>query len=222
MSDAREVVLARVRAALADVPGDEAPSWDPAGLGDDATAYRRAARHAEPAQVVELLAQRIREYRATVTRVRHEDGLTVAIAEILERHAARRVLIPPALSRHWRPAGFELISDDPPLDHQTLATADGVITGCRLAIAMTGTIVLDGDARSGRRVLTLLPDLHLCVVLAEQVVSSVPEGVAAIAPALREGRPLTFVSGPSATSDIELDRVEGVHGPRRLEVLIVG
>jgi L-lactate dehydrogenase complex protein LldG len=96
-----------------------------------------------------------------------------------------------------------------------------VLTGCALAIAETGTIVLDGGARSGRRALTLVPDLHLCVVEAGTIVPSVPDAVAALAQAVAEARPLTLVSGPSATSDIELDRVEGVHGPRRLEVFVV-
>ena len=96
-----------------------------------------------------------------------------------------------------------------------------MITGCALGIAETGTIVLDGGERSGRRALTLVPDLHLCVVGEEQIVASVPDAVDHLAEAARAGRPITLVSGPSATSDIELDRVEGVHGPRRLEVLVV-
>ena len=104
---------------------------------------------------------------------------------------------------------------------QELDRLDGVLTGCALAIAETGTIVLDAGARQGRRALTLVPDWHLCVVEEAQIVGGVPEAVAALEPAVREGRPLTFVSGPSATSDIELSRVGGVHGPRTLEVLVV-
>ncbi len=99
---------------------------------------------------------------------------------------------------------------------------DGVLTGCALAVAATGTIVLDSSPVCGPRVLTLVPDHHLCVVRADQVVPSVPDAVAALEPAAREGRPITLVSGPSATSDIELKRVEGVHGPRRLDVVLVG
>ena len=98
---------------------------------------------------------------------------------------------------------------------------DGVLTGCALAIAETGTIVLDGGARSGRRAITLVPDYHVCVVEAERIVAAIPDAVAALAEAAAEGRPVTFVSGPSATSDIELDRVEGVHGPRTLDVFVV-
>ena len=105
--------------------------------------------------------------------------------------------------------------------NEALDTVDGVLTGCSAAIAETGTIVLDGGARQGRRALTLVPDLHLCVVELDQIVGTVPEAFERLAPAARELRPFTFISGPSATSDIELSRVEGVHGPRRLEVFIV-
>jgi L-lactate dehydrogenase complex protein LldG len=115
----------------------------------------------------------------------------------------------------------ELVVDDPPLSAAELDAVDGVLTGCALGIAETGTIVLDGGARSGRRVLTLVPDYHLCVVEAASIVAGVPDAVAALAAAAAEGRPITLVSGPSATSDIELDRVEGVHGPRTLDVLVV-
>jgi L-lactate dehydrogenase complex protein LldG len=117
----------------------------------------------------------------------------------------------------WRPDGVELVEDHG-LPARELDGLDGALTGCALAIAETGTIVLDGGERSGRRALTLVPDLHLCVVERSQVVATVPDAIRA----LRGARgPFTFVSGPSATSDIELDRVEGVHGPRRLEVLLV-
>ena len=118
-------------------------------------------------------------------------------------------------------SGVEVVVDDPPLSPQALDQLDGVLTGCALAIAETGTIVLDGGERSGRRALTLVPDWHLCVVEAGSVVAGVPDAVAALADAAAEGRPITLVSGPSATSDIELDRVEGVHGPRTLDVLVL-
>jgi L-lactate dehydrogenase complex protein LldG len=117
--------------------------------------------------------------------------------------------------------GVELVPDDPPLAARTLDEIGAALTGCALAIAETGTIVLDGAEASGRRALTLVPDLHVCVVHEEQIVASVPDAVDRLAEAARAGRPITLVSGPSATSDIELDRVEGVHGPRRLEVLVV-
>ena len=111
--------------------------------------------------------------------------------------------------------------DEPPLSIADLDGLDGVLTGCALGIAETGTLVLDGAGSSGRRALTLVPDVHLCVIAEDQVVASVPDAVAALAEAAAEGRPITLVSGPSATSDIELDRVEGVHGPRTLEVFVV-
>ena len=122
----------------------------------------------------------------------------------------------------WRPDGVEVVEDRPDLAATDLDAIDGVITGCASAIAQTGTIVLDGGPRSGRRAITLVPDHHLCVVEAEQVVGLVPEGLAAVAEAVRDRRaPITLVSGPSATSDIELNRVEGVHGPRVLDVVVV-
>ena len=128
-----------------------------------------------------------------------------------------RLGVPPGLLEGWRPDGIELVEDHG-LSARDLDALDGALTGCALAIAETGTIVLDGGERSGRRALTLVPDLHVCVVERAQVVATVPEAIRA----LDGGRgPFTFVSGPSATSDIELDRVEGVHGPRRLEVLLV-
>ena len=113
------------------------------------------------------------------------------------------------------------MTDDPPLSARDLVGMDGVLTGCAAAIAQTGTIVLDGAAVSGRRAITLVPDLHLCVVAADQVVPAVPDAIAAVGGAVREGRPVTFVSGPSATADIELNRVQGVHGPRTLDVFVL-
>ena len=120
----------------------------------------------------------------------------------------------------WRIEGVELVADDPPLTARDLDGLDGVLGGCALAIAETGTIVLDGGPASGRRALTLVPDLHLCVVFERQVVAGVPDAIAALGTAAADGWPITFVSGPSATSDIELNRVEGVHGPRILEVFV--
>jgi L-lactate dehydrogenase complex protein LldG len=201
---ARDDVLARVRAALRDVPAGEAlaPSQayepPPPPAGDPVVRF----------------AERVSDYQATV---RDADELAATIERVCAEHEARRLGVPTGLLEGWRPDGLELVEDDG-LSARELDALDGALTGCALAIAETGTIVLDGGERSGRRALTLVPDLHVCIVQRDQVVATVPDAIRAL-----EGArgPFTFVSGPSATSDIELDRVEGVHGPRRLEVLLV-
>ena len=146
-------------------------------------------------------------------------GLDAAVAEVCAAQGARRLAVPPGAPHHL--PGLELVVDDPPISARGLDQLDGVLTGCALAIAETGTVVLDGGERSGRRALTLVPDFHVCLVEAATVHASVPDAIAALEPAAAEGRPLTFVSGPSATSDIELERVEGVHGPRTLVILVL-
>jgi L-lactate dehydrogenase complex protein LldG len=203
---ARAAVLARVRSALADGGPPVANGEPPPG-----------ARVADP---VELFAERVAEYRATVRRV-NADGLPALLADLCAEHRATRIGIPPDLPAEWLPAGVELVHDDPPLMPRALDALDGALTGCALAVAETGSLVLDHGPRQGRRALTLLPDLHLCVVGEADVVADVPDALAILGRAVRDGRPVTFVSGPSATSDIELQRVEGVHGPRRLVVVLV-
>jgi L-lactate dehydrogenase complex protein LldG len=201
---AREDVLGRVRAALRDVPRDEDPL---------APAY--APPPAPGGDPVGRFVERVSDYRATV---REASDVAATVVSVCAEHAARRVAVPSALPGEWRPDGVELVVDHG-LAAAELDALDGALTGCALAIAETGTIVLDGGERSGRRALTLIPDLHICVVERTQIVATVPDAVRA----LEGGRgPFTFVSGPSATSDIELDRVEGVHGPRRLEVVLAG
>jgi L-lactate dehydrogenase complex protein LldG len=148
------------------------------------------------------------------------DALERAVADACAARGVRRLAVPPGGPTAIE--GVEIVADDPPLSAADLDALDGVLTGCALGIAETGTIVLDGGERSGRRALTLVPDYHLCVVEAAAIVAGVPDAVAALAGAAAEGWPITLVSGPSATSDIELDRVEGVHGPRTLDVLVVG
>jgi L-lactate dehydrogenase complex protein LldG len=200
-------VLARIRGALADRPA--AP---------DLPAPVAAPPLADPAA---RFAQRVADYRATVTRCADADApIAAAVAEAFARHDAVRIAAAPGVPRAWWPAGAR--PDEPPLDVAGLDALHGVLTGAALGIAETGTIVLDGGPACGRRALTLVPDLHVCVVRAADLVAGVAEAFTVLAPAIGAGRPITLVSGPSATSDIELDRVEGVHGPRRLEVVIAG
>ena len=209
--DARDEVLARIRTAL----GDRSTAPPPVPRE-----YAVQGAHAPgSAALLDLLAERLVDYRARVRRCAEPDvGATVVAA--LAARGARRVVVPGGsdvgLLVGW---DGEALRDTPqrPLPVATLDTLDGVVTGCAVAIAETGTIALDGSAGCGRRAITLVPDYHLVVVRAEQVVGPVPEGLAR----LDARRPLTLVSGPSATSDIELDRVEGVHRPRTLEVILV-
>jgi L-lactate dehydrogenase complex protein LldG len=202
--------MARISAALG--PAPEVPEVP--------RAYRRAGSGAVAGEeaVVARFCERAAEYRATVRRV-GAGGLEDAVVAACREQGARRLAVPPGAPRHL--PGLELLIDDPPITARGLDQVDGVLTGCALAIADTGTIVLDGGDRSGRRALTLVPDFHVCLVEADRIHASVPDAIAALAPAAAEGRPLTFVSGPSATSDIELERVEGVHGPRTLVILVL-
>ncbi len=213
MSAAREEILGRIRGALRDVPAGERPQ-DVAVARDYARAGGRSRE-----QLVDHLAERIADYAAevrVVTAGQLADAVTAACAEM----GLGRVVVPPGLPAGWRPRDVEL-TEDVDLTATELDAIDGAVTGCAVAIAETGTIVLDGSPICGRRLLTLVPDHHICVVLAGQIVELVPEAIAAVAPAVRDGRrPITLVSGPSASSDIELSRVEGVHGPRHLRVLI--
>jgi L-lactate dehydrogenase complex protein LldG len=217
MSEAREEILARVRAALADVPAAERPE-DVAVARD----YRRAGDRS-PGQLIERLEDRLRDYGATV-RHATADTVDAVLTEACRELNLRRVVAPRAAAARWRPAGIELIEDDGLSPHE-LDQLDGVITGCAAAIAETGTLILDGDGDGvcGRRAITLVPDHHICVVGADQVVELVPEGIARVGLSVTErGLPITLISGPSATSDIELSRVDGVHGPRHLVVVMVG
>lgn len=209
MSGAREDILRRVRTALADAPAADPP------------VERGYSRRSELSREerVELLAERLAGYDANVTRARPGE-IAVRAGEICARHEVGLLAVPPDLPDAWAPAGLDRLVDRG-LGLERLDEADGVLTGCSLAIAETGTIALDGGPRQGRRALSLIPDLHVCVVEADQVRGSVPEAMAALEPAARSGMPVTLISGPSATSDIELSRVQGVHGPRRLEVLLI-
>jgi L-lactate dehydrogenase complex protein LldG len=198
--DAKHDILAGIRDALVDRP---APAPAP-----------RDYRHAlDPGtDLVELFAERAADYRATIHRT-DAAGLPAAIATVA---AGRRLAVPAGIPADWT-TQVETLADDPPLTNQTLDQSPGVLTGAAAAIALTGTVVLDASPDQGRRALTLLPDLHLCVVRTDQVVGTVGEALARLHPT----RPLTWISGPSATSDIELNRIEGVHGPRNLHILLV-
>jgi L-lactate dehydrogenase complex protein LldG len=219
-SSSREEILRRVRAALR---GPAGPSGAPADPPAQAAALPRdyLSVHGDrtPAETAELLAENLADYRAAVHRTDAE-GLPGTIARLLAEHGSRSAVFPPGLPQGWlaRVQDVELLPAAEATSARELDAVDSVVTGCALAIAETGTIVLDGSPDQGHRRITLVPDHHVCVVLApDQVVDSVPQAM----PRLDATRPLTWISGPSATSDIELDRVEGVHGPRTLDVVIV-
>ncbi len=220
MTSAKEEILRRIRRATRDVPRGEHPEEIPVERG-----YRKRDAETTREEIVERFAENVAEYKAKVRRVAASE-LPAAIAEALEERGVRRLVIPADLPGDWTPEGVDLLRDGANgrrLTNEELDESDGALTGCALGIAQTGTIVLDSGEAQGCRSLTLLPDYHLCVVREEQVVSLVPEAFARVADSVKdEGRAVTFVSGPSATSDIELNRVEGVHGPRTLEVLIAG
>jgi L-lactate dehydrogenase complex protein LldG len=204
MTESRRVVLDRIRAALAAAPAEAVPvprDYDrnpAAGPGD-----------------ADRFAEAVCEYRAQVRRVDIAD-IGPTVAGLIRSHG--RVVVPPDLPAAWV-HGLDVTRDEVenPIPVTELDRASAVVTGCALGIAATGTIVLDAGAAQGRRALTLVPDHHVCVVFTDQIVDTVPQAFAALDPL----RPLTFISGPSATSDIELNRVEGVHGPRALDVLLV-
>jgi L-lactate dehydrogenase complex protein LldG len=199
--NARDQILDRVRAAIA--PALETPSLEiPRG-------YRTELEGG-----VERFIARLAHYDAKARQVA-EAELDDAVRAVLEERGARRVVAPAGLPDAWL-AGVEPVRDSPSLQPHTLDRCDGFLSTCAVAIAETGTIVLDGGPGMGRRALSLVPDYHLCVVRHEQIVGSVPEALAR----LDATRPLTFISGPSATVDIELVRVAGVHGPRTLEVIV--
>jgi L-lactate dehydrogenase complex protein LldG len=212
MMAAREEILARLRIALRDVPSDETVADVPVHRD-----YRRGGT-TDPAELTDLLAERIADYRATVHRCATAE-LAATVTRILADHGTRSVLVPHDLPADWYvgcACQVHTDSADQPLPLSTLDTADTVLTGCAAAIAETGTLVLDSGAAQGRRALTLVPDHHICVVTADQITATVPEALSRLDPA----RPLTFISGPSATSDIEFNRIEGVHGPRNLDVIL--
>lgn len=206
--NAREAMLARIRTAI----GSEAPA------PDFARDYRKVGtRPAGGVELVDLFEDRLLDYKATVLRATAIELPAVVAAAVSARvHGPASMIVPPGLDPAWS-AACTVTIDDGLVTAAQLDGFDAVLTACAVAIAETGTIVLDGSPDQGRRAISLVPDLHLCVVRIGQIVDNVPDALRLLDPT----RPLTFISGGSATSDIELQRVEGVHGPRQLVVLIV-
>jgi len=218
---AREEIMGRVREALSDVTASGAP----------VTSVEREYRTSGPLAVgsdeaVEMLVDRLVDYRATVHHAVDDAAVARVVAEIVHGlPRASSIVVPSGIDRAWLaalPTSVEVLDDsrEHPMTALELDEVDAVITASRVSVADTGTIVLDGEPDQGRRAVTLVPDVHVCVVRRDQVVETVPEGVAILA--AHPDRPQTWISGPSATSDIELSRVEGVHGPRTLHVVIAG
>jgi L-lactate dehydrogenase complex protein LldG len=211
---AREEILRRIRAAKGGVATAEAAR---AGWNAVERKYRQLATR--PREVIlELLIDRLRDYDARVVRAVHVD-VRAAVAKMLGERKAKRMVVPAGLAAEWLPGGFEFVVDDG-LPAVELDRVDGVMTGATLAIAETGTVVLQNVAGQGRRAATLVPDYHLCVVRVEDVVETVPEAFGRLQDTAELAT--TFVSGPSATADIEMTRIKGVHGPRFLDVILIG
>jgi L-lactate dehydrogenase complex protein LldG len=211
---AREEVLARIAAAHRAAPPPELPY-------EAVVRDYRTSSDLDHDQLVDLLVDRLLDYKALVRQCRAED-LPATIAVALADRGVEQLVVPADLNPTWLEHSRVTVQHDGATGQERLSVAaldatDGVLTGCAVAIAQTGTLILDGSAGTGRRVITLIPDYHLCVVLPEQIEADVPQAIAR----LDGTRPITMISGPSATSDIELNRVEGVHGPRTLEVIVV-
>jgi L-lactate dehydrogenase complex protein LldG len=206
-------VLRRIREAKGGVANAEAVQ---AGWSAIERRYRREATLPREA-MLELLEDRLRDYDARVVRVRGAE-VAASAARMLSERKVRRMVVPAGLAAEWLPAGVEFVVDER-LAAAELDAVDGVMTGATLAIAETGTVVLQNVAGQGRRAVTLVPDYHLCVVRVENVVETVPEAIHRLQATAELAT--TFVSGPSATADIEMTRIKGVHGPRFLDVILV-
>ena len=206
---ARDEIVARIRAAQTGAA--PAPAHTPA--------FRTHGQR-DRAALVQLFTERLAHYHVTILRARGDGEIGEVAAAQLAARAITTLVIPADLPASWRPT-FPPPTEDSGLSLRDLDAAAGAMTGSLLAIAETGTIVLDSGPGQGRRALTLLPDYHLCVVRESAIVGIMPEAIALLHPHVLQGAPITFFSGPSATADIELDRVEGVHGPRTLDVIVV-
>lgn len=214
---ARTEILARIRRATADIT-DKNPETDVPIDWEYGTGI-------EMDDVVGTFVQKVIDYSATVVRVKATEVPQAVVDGLRATGARMSAVVPAGLDADWiyaiRAAGLEARVDDPQLSKETLNESEAVVTAAAAGVADTGTIVLTHVADQGRRAITLVPDRHVCVVRASQVVSDVPEAMQIVKPAVHEGHPLTWISGGSATSDIELSRVDGVHGPRTLYVIVV-
>ena len=211
MSSAKEDILARIRDAVGG-SGDLRES----DYGAISRSYRQAALSSSEDRL-KLFAERLHDYDAVVYHCA-QANVRETVRQALTARAKHGLIVPPGISQEWLPDGFLFVRDEG-LSYDDMDKSEGVLTGCAVAIALTGTIVLRHSAAEGRRAITLVPDYHLCIVRREQVVETVPEGIREIAK--YSGDPLTTISGPSATSDIEMTRIKGVHGPRTLDVILV-
>ncbi len=207
MSEARTEILRRIADAIGPRPADQAAPRD----------YRLAGALGI-AERIELFCTRVGEYRAQVHRVQESDVATL-ISSVCAAIGAASLVVPAGVPAVWRPTDLAFVEDNGLSPHE-LDRVDGALTGCTAAVAETGTIILTAGALEGRRALSLVPDLHVCIVREAQIVELVPDAMTMIRLQGLERQPITFISGPSATSDIELSRVEGVHGPRNLVVLV--
>lgn len=216
MTTAREEILDRIRTALVDVPDAPAEADTPIPW-----TYGQATAVDD---VLDRFEDRVVDYRAAFERC-SADELTDRVVAALTGYEASSVVLPEGLLAPFADAvaaaGIEVRRDDPPLSRRELDATSAVVTAAAVGAAESGTIMLDHGPDQGRRALSLVPDVHVCIVRADQVVTDVPEAVARIAASVRAERPVTWISGGSATSDIELSRVEGVHGPRTLHVILV-
>jgi len=216
-ASAKDEILSRVRNALRDVPADELP--------EHITIERNYRQRGEETreEIVQLFINRLEDYNAGVHRIR-EAEIPASVAQLVEQYALNKLVMPADIPEAWLPADLPVLRDgQTPLTNEQIGESNSaVLTACANAIAQTGSIVLDGGPLQGRRVLSLLPDYAFCVVREDQIVGLVPEAITQLRDAITQRhQPITFISGPSATSDIELSRVVGVHGPRHLDVLLI-
>ncbi len=211
---ARASILGRIRSKL------------PPQTESAAASYARVPREytqrglLDHETMIALLVDRLVDYDSDVVRLPKDGDVSGAVSFLLAKKGETRLIVPPQVDPTWLPAGLDLLPDAPPLKTDAIESAQAVLTPCEVAVASTGTIILKHGPAQGRRVLTLLPDHHLCVVREDQVVESVPEAFARLTGT--GDAPLTTISGPSATADIEMTRIRGVHGPRRLSVILIG